>query len=222
VADDGANVGADHGGALGSPIEHDTRDERREEQSQCQEASDDGSHDLTSALVIAGDAPEIPPESPGPARPSKCMTTRRTAMAKRILVPLDRDETSTAVLPIVADIARSSGATVRLLHVAPIPEERVGAHGRIIAYASQEMERIEHDRRHYLKEAEARLEGVPAEAVVRFGDPVEEILREADAFDADLVAVTAEDRGWLGHLLGGVADRVFHKAEVPVIVLGTK
>jgi nucleotide-binding universal stress UspA family protein len=143
-------------------------------------------------------------------------------MAKRILVPLDRDETSTAVLPIVADIARSSGATVRLLHVAPIPEERVGAHGRIIAYASQEMERIEHDRRHYLKEAEARLEGVPAEAVVRFGDPVEEILREADAFDADLVAVTAEDRGWLGHLLGGVADRVFHKAEVPVIVLGTK
>jgi nucleotide-binding universal stress UspA family protein len=143
-------------------------------------------------------------------------------MAKRILVPLDRNETSTAVLPIVADLARSSGAIVRLLHVAPIPDERVGDYGRVVAYASQEMERIEFDRRDYLKEAEARLEGVPVEAVVRFGDPVEEILREAEAFDADLVAVTTEDRSWLGHLFGGVADRVFHKADVPVMLVGTR
>ena len=47
-------------------------------------------------------------------------------------------------------------------------------------------------------------------------------MREADAFDADLIAVTTEDRGWLGHLMGGVADRVFHKADVPVLMLGKK
>jgi len=143
-------------------------------------------------------------------------------MAKRILVPLDRNETSTAVLPLVADIARSSGATVRLLHVAPIPPERVGDSGRVVAYASQEMERVEHARRDDLKEAAARLEGVPVETVVRFGDPVEEILGEAEAFDADLVAVSTEDRGWLGHLFGGVADRVFHKAAVPVMLVGAR
>ena len=67
-------------------------------------------------------------------------------MAKRILVPLDRSETSRSVLPVVADMARGSGGTVRLLHVAPIPTERVSDDGRVVAYVSQEMERIEYSR----------------------------------------------------------------------------
>jgi nucleotide-binding universal stress UspA family protein len=143
-------------------------------------------------------------------------------MAKRILVPLDRSETSRSVLPVVADMARGSGGTVRLLHVAPVPRERVGDHGRVVSYVNQEMERIEGNRLDYLREAEAGLDGVAVESVVRFGDPAEEIVREAEAFDADLIAVTTEDRGWLGHVLGSVADRVFHKADVPVLLLGTK
>jgi nucleotide-binding universal stress UspA family protein len=143
-------------------------------------------------------------------------------MAKRILVPLDRSDTARSVLPVVADMARGSGGTVRLLHVAPVPTERIGDHGRVVAFVNQEMERIEGSRLDYLREAEAGLEGVPVESVVRFGDPAEEIVREADAFDADLIAVTTEDRGWLGHVFGSVADRVFHKADVPVLMLGTK
>jgi nucleotide-binding universal stress UspA family protein len=143
-------------------------------------------------------------------------------MAKRILVPLDRTERSMSVLPVIGGAARASGATVRLLHVAPVPRERVTDGGRVVAYASQEMERVELSRLDYLKEAEARLEGVPVESVVRFGDPVEEILREAEAFGADLIAVTAESRGWLDHLRGSVGDRVFHKAGVPVLLLGSR
>ena len=143
-------------------------------------------------------------------------------MAKRILVPLDRSDTARSVLPVVADMARGSGGTVRLLHVAPVPTERVGDHGRVVSYVNQEMERIEGSRLDYLREAEAGLEGVAVESVVRFGDPAEEIVREAEAFDADLIAVTTEDRGWLGHVFGSVADRVFHKADVPVLMLGAK
>jgi nucleotide-binding universal stress UspA family protein len=143
-------------------------------------------------------------------------------MAKRILVPLDRSEASRSVLPVVADMARGSGGTVRLLHVAPVPTERVSDNGRVVAYVSQEMGRIEGNRLDYLREAEAGLEGVPVESVVRFGDPAEEIVREADAFGADLIAVTTEERGWRGHVFGSVADRVFHKADVPVLMLGTK
>ena len=41
-------------------------------------------------------------------------------MAKRILVPLDALERSEAVLPLVADLARGAGSTVRLLHVADL------------------------------------------------------------------------------------------------------
>ncbi|PYN05671.1 MAG: universal stress protein, partial [Candidatus Rokuibacteriota bacterium] len=41
-------------------------------------------------------------------------------MAKRILVPLDQSPPAEAVLPLVGEVARGGGATVRLLHVAPI------------------------------------------------------------------------------------------------------
>ncbi|HYB42488.1 MAG TPA: universal stress protein [Candidatus Methylomirabilis sp.] len=143
-------------------------------------------------------------------------------MAKRILVPLGLAESAGTVLHLVADIARSSGATVRLLHVAPVPGERVSADGRLVAYASQEMERVEMDRRDHLKMAEAELEGVPVESVVRFGDPAREILVEADAFGADLIAVTDHRRGWLRRLLGGVVDAVLRRSPVPVLLLAAR
>jgi nucleotide-binding universal stress UspA family protein len=139
-------------------------------------------------------------------------------MAKRILVPLDRSEHAEAVLPVVADIARSSGATVRLLNVARLPEQKFGDYGRVVAYESQEMERITFSRLDYLRSAEAQLEGVPVESVVRFGEPAEEIAHEAEVFGADLVAVTEPRRGWLGRIYGTVADTLRRKSSVPVLV----
>ena len=143
-------------------------------------------------------------------------------MAKRILVPLDQSDEARSALPIVADLARGSGATVRLLHVAPIPHERVTAEGRVVAYANQEMERVEQDRQGYLRTAAPELEGVPVERVVRFGDPAEEIVLEAEAFGADLIAVTTRGRGWLRHALGGVIGKLFRRSDVPVLLLGAR
>jgi nucleotide-binding universal stress UspA family protein len=140
-------------------------------------------------------------------------------MAKRILVPIERSDAARSVLPLVADMARSNGATVRLLHVAPLPTERIADNGRVVAYASQEMERIELARRECLKIAEAELEGVPVEAVIRFGDPAREILVEAEAFGADLIAVTAGRRRWLPHLLRGVAGKLVRRSDVPVMLV---
>jgi nucleotide-binding universal stress UspA family protein len=143
-------------------------------------------------------------------------------MAKRILVPLDRSERAEAVLPIVADIARSNGATVRLMHVAAVPEQKFGDYGQVVAYESQEIERVTYSRLDYLRGAEAQLEGVPVESVVRFGDPAEEIVDEAKAFGADLVAVTAPKRGWLGRLFGSLATALRRKTAVPLLVLAER
>jgi nucleotide-binding universal stress UspA family protein len=143
-------------------------------------------------------------------------------MSKRILVPLGRADEARQVLPLVADMARSSGATVRLVHVAPIPRERVADDGRLVAYASQEMERVEFSRREELKLAETQLHGVPVESVVRFGDPAREILVEADAFGADLIAVTSRARGWLRRVLGGVTGTLLRRSDVPVLVLAAR
>jgi nucleotide-binding universal stress UspA family protein len=64
-------------------------------------------------------------------------------MAKRILVPLDRSDLAESIMPLVADLAPGADATVRLLHVAPVPENVVSTEGRLVAYADQEMERLE-------------------------------------------------------------------------------
>jgi nucleotide-binding universal stress UspA family protein len=140
------------------------------------------------------------------------------AMAKRILVPIDRSELAETIMPLVAGLARGAGSTVRLLHVAPVPENVASTEGRVIAYADQEMERLENEHLNHLRGIATRL-GLSAECVVRFGDDADEILREADAFDADLIAVTTAGKSGLKRLvMGSVADRVFRRARVPVLL----
>ena len=141
-------------------------------------------------------------------------------MAKRILVPLDGAPSSEAVLSLVADIARSAGSAVRLLHVDPVPDTVEQTNGRVIAYADQEMARLEREGVEYLEGLEANLQGVPIECVVRFGDPAQEILVEAEAWGADLIAVTATPTSVFRRLFrrGGVVDRIARNADVPAVV----
>jgi nucleotide-binding universal stress UspA family protein len=145
---------------------------------------------------------------------------RTLTMAKRILTPIDGCEESTAIVPVVAALARDAGSTVRLLKVFPVPERVMGPHGRTIAYVDQEMARLTALGEDELAHVEALLEGIPVERVVRFGDPAEEIRLEAEAFNADLVALATNRRSRLGSaLLPGVADRVVQEAPVPTLVL---
>jgi nucleotide-binding universal stress UspA family protein len=140
-------------------------------------------------------------------------------MAKRMLVPLDASPLAESIVPVVADVARGAGATVRLLHVAPLPRALVSETGQVIAYLDQEMERLEAEGMDYLRAVEVQFEGIPVECVVRFGDPVQEILLEAEAFGADLIAVATAGRSGLGRtVLGSVAEQVFRKSRLPVVL----
>ena len=141
-------------------------------------------------------------------------------MAKRILVPLDHGTEYEAILPVVADLAHGSGATVRLLHVAPVPEHVVSDEGRVVVYANQETSRVQHLWLASLQASEAMLTGVTVERTVRFGNPVEEILSEAEAFEADLIIVTTTCRSSLKRgFLGSVAERVMRRAKPAVLLL---
>jgi len=141
-------------------------------------------------------------------------------MVKRILAPIDAREPSEKIVPVVAALARDAGSTVRLLRVLPIPTQVVGNHGRIVAYADQEMARLTAEGLADLRHVEAALDGVPVEAVVRFGEPAEEIVREAEAFDADLIALGAERSSRLqSAFTPGVAERVARAATVPTLTL---
>ncbi|HEV8640215.1 MAG TPA: universal stress protein [Methylomirabilota bacterium] len=141
-------------------------------------------------------------------------------MAKRILVPLDGEGAAEALVPLVGALARGVGSSVRLLRVFPVPETVVGAHGRTVAYVDQEMARLTAEGLDDLRRLEAQLHGVPVESVVRFGDPVEETLVEAEAFGADLLALATANRGRLRRLLApGAAERIARKAPLPVLLL---
>lgn len=141
-------------------------------------------------------------------------------MAKRILVPISGAPSSEAVLPVVVDIARSAGSTVRLLHVDPVPDNVEREDGHVIAYADQEMARLEREGLEYLERLEVDLRGVPVESVVRFGAPAHEILVEAEAWEADLIALTVKPASLLRRLIrrGDVGRQVVRKSDVPVVV----
>ncbi len=141
-------------------------------------------------------------------------------VAKKILAPIDDRETSEAIVPVVRALARDHGATVRLLRVFPIPDRVVGPHGRTIAYSDQEMARLTSEGLDEFARIETELTGVPVEGVVRFGDTRTEILLEAEAFGADLIALATSKGGRVRSLLApGMAERVARDAQIPTLVL---
>jgi nucleotide-binding universal stress UspA family protein len=142
-------------------------------------------------------------------------------MAKRILVPVGGDERSETIVPVLAGLAQGTGSTVRLLKVFPVPEHVVDDEtGRVIAYTDQETERLTAAGLAELARVEALLPNVPVERVVRFGDTVEEIVNEAEAFDADLLALATERAGRVRRaIVPGIADRVRDRAPIPTLVL---
>jgi nucleotide-binding universal stress UspA family protein len=141
-------------------------------------------------------------------------------MAKRILVPLDRETEHEAILPVVADLASAGGAIIRLLHVAPMPDNVVNDDGLIVAFADQEMQRLEVEWHDALAPALAMLPPLSVEHAMRFGEPVAQILAEATEFDADLIVVTTTRRSAVRlALLGSVADQLVRRAKPPVLLL---
>jgi len=138
-------------------------------------------------------------------------------MAKRILVPLDEAVPAESMVEAVGALARSTGATVRLLHVAPRPDSLTDDYGHVLVYADQESARLEAEALDYLRAAAIGLEDVALEYGVRYGDPVDEILEEARAWNADLVAMATRGRSCIGRaLIGSVAENVFRKAPMAV------
>jgi nucleotide-binding universal stress UspA family protein len=136
-----------------------------------------------------------------------------------ILVPLDGSAGSEAVLAAVERLARKERAMVRLLHVAA-PAGTVTVDGRVVRYADQEIARIGHEARSYLTSVAAALTGVEVDLVVRFGDPVEEIVREATPEKVNLVAMASRHRTGLRRLLErSVAGRVKRETRVPVLLV---
>jgi hypothetical protein len=74
--------------------------------------------------------------------------------------------------------------------------------------------------RAWLGTVAARVAGCEVETVVRFGDPADEILDDARAADAVLIAMATHRRRGIRRLVeGSVAERVERQSPVPVLLL---
>jgi nucleotide-binding universal stress UspA family protein len=141
-------------------------------------------------------------------------------MSRKILVPLDGAEGSETVLHEVARMARAEQAIVRLVYVSP-PAEAEIVDGRVLRYADQEAARITFEARRYLTGVAAGLAGLEVEVAVRFGEPVEEIVREAQASGTDLIAMATHHRAGFDRMWNGsVAEEVGRRASLPVLLVG--
>jgi nucleotide-binding universal stress UspA family protein len=138
-------------------------------------------------------------------------------MIKRVLVPIDESDAAEDILPVVGMLA-AGGGVLRLVHVAPIPQNIVTAEGRTVAYSDQEMARIQASWSDALRDTATRVHGA-VDHVVRFGDPVAEILTEAEAFGADTIVVTTSTRSSVKRaLLGSVAEAMLRRARIGVLM----
>ena len=142
-------------------------------------------------------------------------------MFRRILVTLDGSKFAEAALSSATAIARRSGGELRLLTVADAGGEFItesgwsvgdaDAHetGRTAAYEYLE------DTRHLLIETCPRLT-----TVVRQGYPADEIMIEAEQFDADLLVMATHGRSALKSLwLGSVSEQCVRHAQRPILLV---
>jgi nucleotide-binding universal stress UspA family protein len=138
-------------------------------------------------------------------------------MNKRVLVPLETTKAVEQLWPVLTMMA-AAGASVRLIHVAPMPQNVVTPQGRTVAYAEQEMAKVETLWSDRLRDIGARLPN-GAEQVVRFGEAADEILREAETLGADTILVSTGTRSSVKRaLLCSVAEAMLRRARPGVLL----
>jgi nucleotide-binding universal stress UspA family protein len=137
-------------------------------------------------------------------------------MYRRILVPLEHSPYDVAILDHVQRLARHSGASIVLMHVADGFAARNQQH-----LALRESEEMRLDRE-YLEArcAELTAVGFEAECVLAGGDPAREIADAAEREGCDLIAMSTHGHTGLKDLIyGSVASDVRHRSVVPVLLV---
>jgi len=139
---------------------------------------------------------------------------------RKILVPIDFSDHSSAALDLAIDLARTYGATLHLLHCYPIDPGAISPYGLVIP------EGFDRDVREAAGRELARWGDKVAAANVAVEQhlssmfPAEVIARTADEIGADLVVMGTRGLSGLKHvLLGSIAERVLRLAHCPVLTV---
>ena len=156
-------------------------------------------------------------------------------MFTRILVAVDADEITDAVVATASGLAQPLGAQLALLHVvdtaqaiAPLAVAEptgLGAPPLMTAANMEVTEQLIEDQERsgesFLQGLARRLpEGIAAEPLLREGAPAETIIATAREWNADLIVMGTHGRGGLERLVvGSTAESVLRAATCPVLTI---
>ena len=137
-------------------------------------------------------------------------------MYKKILIPLENSAADRAILHHIKPLAKWSGASLLLMHVA---DGWVARNYERLNLA--ESEEIKQDRA-YLAGVAATLrdDGFEVDHVLAMGEPSDEIVKFTRSHHVDLIAMSTHGHRFISDLLyGSTADKVRHLVDVPVLLL---
>ena len=137
-------------------------------------------------------------------------------MYEHILIPLENSVTDQAILDHIKPLVKLTGAKLLLLHVADGWAAR--NFNQLKLAESEEMR----DDRAYLELVAVRLrsEGFTVETRLALGNPPEEILKVAEEWPCDLIAMAGHGHRLFGDLFhGSTITEVRHKTMIPILVV---
>lgn len=140
---------------------------------------------------------------------------------RKILVPVDFDQSSTTALNHAVELASKLGAELTVLHTWQMPVYGFPVVTTSIPVADLG-KNIEASAREAVDKliAEHEGKGVRIEPVLRVGVPWEQILEVANEIGADLIVMATHGRKGLPRaLLGSVAEKVVRMSSIPVLTI---
>src|SRR5271163_2704464 len=135
---------------------------------------------------------------------------------KRILVPVDFDESSLKALDIAAKVARQNDATIAVLHIVPLDMDVSG----MPQYTELIKQQEGLDRAKLTSIVKEHLLEVKYEILDEMGPPAQVIAEVASKLPADLIVMVTHGRRGLARLVeSSVAEKVLRNAPCPVLAV---
>ncbi len=147
-------------------------------------------------------------------------------LGKKILLATDGSEEAELATRAAVELAEGTGSELHVVYVEPLPDFMKKNDAGMPGYDRQLYKMIEGEGRETLRKLVWRVKvagGSVAEAHLRMGAVVEEIVALADELEADLIIVGSRGlRGIRRTLAGSVSESVFRHARCPVMVVRAK
>jgi len=144
-----------------------------------------------------------------------------TAKIKRILVPTDFSDPADQAMRYASGLARMLGAELTIVYADPFvpPIDFAATVGAWDEFSFVSLQARAQD--HLRSDAEANIDpAVPYDIAIRVDPPLDGILAEARASEADLIVMGTHGRtGFRRLIIGSVTEAVMRHAKVPVIAV---